>query len=112
MLDSVKYAIGGFAVGAIACFIALAAWLGWQSPSAAEHMAQKYAERAVTKVMTPVCVERFKSLPNAAAELEKFKSIRYMWDRRSAVEKAGWAGKNPSSDLTEKCAEAILQVSL
>lgn len=112
MLDSLKFGLGGFIAGAVACFMALALWQGWKSPSAAEHMAKKYAEEAVVKVMTPVCVERFKSLPNVAEELEKLKAMRYAWDRRSAVEKAGWAGKSPSSALTEECAEAILQVSL
>jgi hypothetical protein len=46
-------------------------------------------ETAVVAVLAPICVEKFPQQTDAAAKLVAFKAPS--WDRRSIIEKGGWA---------------------
>ena len=57
---------------------------GWTLGSAAERMTQERAQTAVVAVLAPICVEKFQHQADASAKVPS-------WDRRSIIEKGGWA---------------------
>src|SRR5207248_6605947 len=87
----VKPAVWGAVVGAIAFTVVGFSSLGWTLGSTAEKMATQRAEAAVVAVLTPICVEKFQQQTDAAAKLVAFNKISSSWDRRSIIEKGGWA---------------------
>src|SRR5260370_11664224 len=54
-------------------------------------MAKEQAQNAVVAVLAPICVEKFQHQADAAAKLIEFKKVSSSWDRRSIIEKGGWA---------------------
>src|SRR5260370_28050344 len=54
-------------------------------------MAKEQAQNAVVAVLAPICVEKFQRQADAATELVEFKKVSSSWDRRSIIEKGGWA---------------------
>ena len=106
--------VGAF-IGAIALAIVGFTQLGWVSADKAESMAQKYAEAAVVKALVPVCVARAQTDPETGPLLQELSGVTSKWDRRSFVEKAGWAkmpGDGTSNkNLAEACADALKQLT-
>src|SRR6266550_8287311 len=89
----VKPAVWGAVVGAVAFTVVGFSSLGWTLGSAAEKMATQRAETAVVAVLAllaPICVEKFQQQTDAAAKLVAFNKAS-SWDRRSLIEKGGWA---------------------
>jgi hypothetical protein len=84
---------------------------GWTLGSTAERMAKERAQTTVVDVLAPVCVERFHHQPDAATKLIEFKKVSSSWDRRSFIEKGGWAtmaGTDaPNSAVVTACAERL-----
>src|ERR1700719_2526971 len=68
-------------------------------------------EAAVVAVLAPICVAKFQQQTHAAAKLVAFNKISSSWDRRSLIEKGGWAtmpGSNtPNSAVASACAEKL-----
>lgn len=54
-------------------------------------MAKERAQTAVVDVLAPICVEKFQRQADAATKLVEFKKASSSWDRRSIIEKGGWA---------------------
>src|SRR5260370_23163574 len=54
-------------------------------------MAKEQAQNAVVAVLAPICVEKFQHQADAATKLVEFKKVSSSWDRRSIIEKGGWA---------------------
>ena len=77
--------------GAIVIMILGFTWFGWILGGTAEKLANQRAETAVVAALTPICVEKFQHQAGAAEKLAEFKKISSSWDRRSAIEKGGWA---------------------
>jgi hypothetical protein len=106
-----KPGILGAFVGAIALAIVGFTQLGWVSASTAESMAIKRADAAVVKALVPVCVARAQMDPETGTMLQELGGVTSKWDRRSFVEKAGWAkmpGDDTSNrDLADACAQAL-----
>jgi hypothetical protein len=98
-------------VGAIALAVVGFSSLEWTLGSTAEKMAAQRAETAVVAVLTPICVEKFRQQPDAAAKLVAFNKISSSWDRRSLIEKGGWAtmpgADKPNSAVVSACAEKL-----
>jgi len=107
----IKPGIFGAVVGAIALAIVGFTSLGWVTSNDAESMALKYADAAVVKALVPVCVARAQMDPETGPLLQELAGKTSKWERRSFVEKAGWA-KMPSDEtfnknLADACAQAL-----
>jgi hypothetical protein len=102
--------LGAF-IGAIALAIVGFTQLGWVTANTAESMALKSADAAVVKALVPVCVTRAQMDPKTGPMLQELGGVTSTWDRRSFVEKAGWAkmpgGEISNSNLAEACAQAL-----
>jgi hypothetical protein len=110
----VKPAVWGAVVGAVAFAVVGFSSLGWTLGSTAEKMATQRAEAAVVAVLTPLCVEKFQQQTDAAAKLVAFNKAS-SWDRRSLLEKGGWATvpgtDKPNSAVVSACAEKLGSVT-
>jgi len=106
----VKAAVWGAVVGAVAFAVVGFSSLGGTLGSTAEKMATQRAEAAVVAVLSPICVEKFQQQTDAAAKLVAFTKIP-SWDRRSLIEKGGWAAvpgtDKPNSAVVSACAEKL-----
>lgn len=83
---------------------------GWTLASTAERMAQERGQTAVVAVLAPICVEKFQHQADASAKLVEFNKVP-SWDRRSIIEKGGWAtmpgNDGPNSAVVTACAERL-----
>ena len=106
----VKPAVWGVVVGAVAFAVVGFSSLGWTLGSTAEKMATQRAETAVVAVLAPICVEKFQQQTDAAAKLVAFNKAP-SWDRRSIIEKGGWATMpgtdKANSAVATACAEKL-----
>jgi hypothetical protein len=106
----VKPAVWGAVLGAVALTIVGFSSLGWTLGSTAEKMATQRAETAVVAVLAPICVEKFQQQTDAAGKLVAFNKAA-SWDRRSLIEKGGWAtfpgAEKPNSAVASACAEKL-----
>jgi hypothetical protein len=104
-------ALWGAAGGALVLAILGFTWFGWVGPDTAETRAKERAEAALVAALTPICLEKFKASPDAAAQFEALEKIQYSWEKGPFVEKAGWATfagtEKPNSEVARACAEAI-----
>ena len=104
----VKPAVWGAVVGAVAFTVVGFSSLGWTLGSTAEKMATQRAEAAA---LAPICVEKFQQQTDAVAKLVAFNKISSSWDRRSLIEKGGWATMpgtdKPNSAVVSACAEKL-----
>jgi hypothetical protein len=105
-----KPAAWGAVAGAIAIMILGFGWFGWTLGSTAEKMANQRTETAIVAALTPICVEKFQHQAGAAEKLAEFKKIS-SWDRRSLIEKGGWAiipgSETSNSAVAAACAEKL-----
>jgi hypothetical protein len=108
---SLKPGIWGAVIGAAAMSVVGFSSFGWTLGSTAERMAKERAQTAVVDVLAPICVERFEHQTDAATKLIEFKKVSSSWDRRSFIEKGGWAtmaGTDaPNSAVITACAERL-----
>jgi multidrug resistance efflux pump len=97
--------------GAIVIMILGFTWFGWMLGSTADKLANQRADTAVVAALTPICVEKFQHQAGAAEKLAEFKKISSSWDRRSAIEKGGWAtspgSETANSAVASACAEKL-----
>lgn len=109
--SSLKPGIWGAVIGAAAISVVGFSSFGWTLGSTAERMAKERAQTAVVDVLAPICVEKFQHQADAAAKLTEFKKVSSSWDRRSFIEKGGWAtvpGTDaPNSAVVTACAERL-----
>jgi hypothetical protein len=109
---SLKPGIWGGVIGAAAISVVGFSSLGWTLGSTADRMAKERAQIAVVDVLAPICVERFQHQTDAATKLIEFKKVSSSWDRRSFIEKGGWAtmaGTDaPNSAVVTACAERLV----
>ncbi len=107
---SLKPGIWGAVIGAAAISVVGFSSFGWTLGSTAERMAKARAQTAVVDVLAPICVEKFQHQADAATKLIEFKKVS-SWDRRSVIEKGGWAtmpGTDaPNSTVATACAERL-----
>jgi hypothetical protein len=106
-----KPGIFGAVIGAITLAIVGFTSLGWVTANTAESMALKRADAAVVQALVPVCVTRAKTDPESASLLQELGGVTSNWDRRSFVEKAGWAkipgDETSNRNLADACAQAL-----
>jgi hypothetical protein len=108
---SLKPAIWGAVIGAVAISVVGFSSLGWTLGSTADRMATERAQTAVVAVLAPICVEKFQHQADAPAKLAEFNKVSSSWDRRSIIEKGGWAtisgSETPNSAVVTACAERL-----
>ena len=107
---SLKPGIWGAVIGAAAISIVGFSSFGWTLGGTAERMATERAQNAVVSVLAPICVEKFRHQVDASTKLIEFNKVP-SWDRRSIIEKGGWATP-PGSDTANSavvtaCAEQL-----
>jgi hypothetical protein len=107
---SLKPGIWGAVIGAVAISVVGFSSFGWTLGTTAERMARERAQTAVVGVLAPICVEKFQHQADASTKLIEFNKVS-SWDRRSIIEKGGWATA-PGSDtansaVVSACAEQL-----
>ena len=107
---SLRPGIWGAVVGAAAISVLGFSSFGWTLGSTAERMAQERGQTAVVAVLAPICVEKFQHQADASARLVELQKVA-SWDRRSIIEKGGWAtmpgNDGPNSAVVTACAERL-----
>jgi hypothetical protein len=108
---SLKPGFWGAVIGAVAISVIGFSSLGWTLDSTAERVAKERAQAAVVGVLAPICVEKFQRQADAATKLVEFNKASSSWDRRSIIEKGGWAtapGTDwPNAAVATACAERL-----
>ena len=103
--ESPKRLLQGAAVGAIATIFIGFTWGGWSLGSTADKMAKERSELAVIAALAPVCADKFRAQPDAAAKTIALSKV-YPWKRAEEFPKGfvTLPGEtNPSSTLADAC---------
>ena len=110
-----KPAAWGAVCGAVALSIVGFSYFGWMLGTTAERNAVARADAAVIAGFVPVCVDRFRQQPDAAAALSRLKGTS-SWQRGDMVERGGWAtipgNDRPNSGLATACAATLANLTL
>ena len=105
-----KPALVGAGAGAIALAIVGFSWGGWMTTATAAKMSDKGSgsTAAVAAALTPYCLA--KADPMAGSVMAELKTAN-SYQRRSIVEKSGWAtplgAESPDRALAETCLDAL-----
>ena len=103
--DSLTRLLQGAAAGAVATIVVGFWWGGWSLGSTAEKMAKERSELAVVAALAPVCADKFRALPDAAAKQVTLSKID-SWKRRDEFPKelVTLPGESyPSAALVDAC---------
>ena len=85
-------------------------WGGWTLGSTADKMAKDQADLAVVTALAPVCADKFRSLPDAAAKTVALSKVD-TWKRTEAFPKelVTLPGEtSPSDALVDACSALLL----
>jgi hypothetical protein len=108
--ESLTRLLQGAAVGAIATIVVGFYWGGWSLGSTAEKMARERSELAVVTALAPVCVDKFRALPDAEAKQVALSKVE-SWKRRDEFPKefVTLPGESyPNSALVDACYTLLL----
>jgi hypothetical protein len=103
--ESLKRLLQGAAAGTVATMIIGFTWGGWSLGSTADKMAKEQSELAVVAALAPVCADRFRALPEAAAKTVALSKLE-SWKRADEFPKelVTLPGEtSPSSALVNAC---------
>lgn len=107
--------VWGAAIGAAALAIVGFSQFGWVLGGTAERMAGDRAQAAVVAGFVPLCVDRFRSQPDAPARLAQLRQTS-SWQRSDFVERGGWAtfpgSARPNAGVATGCADALANQAL
>jgi hypothetical protein len=84
--ESLTRLVQGAIAGAVATMVVGFYWGGWSLGSTADRMAKERAELAVVAALAPVCVDKFRALPDAAAKQAALSKVD-TWKRRDEFPK-------------------------
>jgi hypothetical protein len=108
--ESLKRLLQGAAAGAVATMIVGFSWGGWSLGSTADKMAKEQSNLAVVAALAPVCAEKFRARPDAAAKTIALSKV-YPWNRAKDFPKeiVTLPGETePSSALVDACYALLL----
>jgi hypothetical protein len=109
--ESLTRLLQGAATGAVVTMVVGFNWGGWTLGSAVEKVAKERADSAVIAALAPICVDQFRQVANASANLSELSKISYAWDRGTFIEKGGWAimpgSEKADSEVAKACAETL-----
>jgi hypothetical protein len=103
--ESLTRLVQGAIAGAVATIVVGFYWGGWSLGSTADRMAKERAELAVVAALAPVCVDKFRALPDAAAKQAALSKVD-TWKRRDEFPKelVTLPGESyPSTALVDAC---------
>lgn len=103
--------VQGALVGAVAAIVIGFNWGGWTLGSTAEKNVQEAEQKAMVRVLAPICVDKFQRAADAGPNLEALKKAN-SWKRDEIIEKAGWTkfpGSEPDRKVAEACANLLSQ---
>src|SRR6266446_8254546 len=84
--ESLTRLLQGAAAGAVATMFVGFYWGGWSLGSTADKMAKERSELAVIAALAPVCADKFRALPDAAAKQVALSKVD-AWKRRDEFPK-------------------------
>ncbi|MFO1069870.1 MAG: hypothetical protein U1E14_15235 [Geminicoccaceae bacterium] len=90
----------GVIAGAIAATAVGFGWGGWVTGGTARSMVDNASITARSELVAAICVDRFKALSDAPAQLVTLKAMQ-AWDRGSFIEKGGWAAMPDKAEPTK-----------
>jgi hypothetical protein len=108
--ESLTRLLQGAAVGAVATMIVGFNWGGWSLSSTADKMAKEQSDLAVVRALAPVCADKFRALPDAAAKTVALSKVD-SWKRADEFPKefVTLPGETyPSSALVNACSTLLL----
>ena len=108
--ESLTRLLQGAAAGAVATMVVGFYWGGWSLGSTVDKMAKERSELAVVAALAPVCVAKFRALPDAAAKQVALSKID-SWKRRDEFPKefVTLPGESyPNSALVDACYTLLL----
>jgi hypothetical protein len=108
--ESLTRLVQGAVAGAIATMVVGFYWGGWSLGSTADKMAKERSELAVVAALAPVCVDKFRALPDAEAKQATLAKIE-SWKRRDEFPKelVTLPGESyPNSALVDACYTLLL----
>jgi hypothetical protein len=103
--ESLTRLMQGAAAGAVATMFVGFYWGGWSLGSTADKMAKERSDLAVVAALAPVCVDKFRALPDAEAKQAALSKIE-SWKRRDEFPKelVTLPGESyPSTALVDAC---------
>ena len=103
--ESLKRLLQGAAVGAVATIVVGFYWGGWSLGSTADKMAKEQSNLAVVAALAPVCADKFRAQPEAAAKTVALSKVD-SWKRAEEFSKESVTlpGETyPSSALVAAC---------
>ncbi len=103
--ESLKRLLQGAAAGAVATMFVGFYWGGWSLGSTADKMAKARSELAVVAALAPVCADKFRAQPDAAAKTVAISKVD-AWNRTEDFPKefVTLPGETyPSSALADAC---------
>ncbi len=108
--ESLKRLLQGAAVGAVATIFVGFNWGGWFLGSTAHEMAQEQSKLAVVAALAPVCADKFRAQPDAAAKAIALSKVE-SWKRAEEFPKefVTLPGETyPNSALVDACYALLL----
>jgi hypothetical protein len=103
--ESLKRLLQGAAVGAVATIVVGFNWGGWSLGSTADKMAKEHSKLEVVAALAPVCADKFRAQPDAAAKTVAISKVD-AWNRTEDFPKefVTLPGETyPSSALADAC---------
>ena len=103
--ESLKRLLQGAAAGAIATIFVGFNWGGWSLSSTADKMAKERSDLAVVVALAPVCADKFRAQPDAAAKTVALSKVD-SWKRADEFPKefVTLPGETyPNSALVDAC---------
>jgi hypothetical protein len=103
--ESLTRLLQGAAAGAIVTIVIGFNWGGWSLGSTADKMAKEQSELAVVAALAPVCADKFRAQPDAAAKTVALSKVD-SWNRKDQFPKefVTLPGETyPSSALANAC---------
>lgn len=111
--ESLKRLLQGAAVGAVATIFVGFYWGGWSLGSTTDKIAKMRSDIAVVTALAPVCADKFRALPDAAAKQVALAKVD-SWKRRDEFPKelVTLPGETfPSTALVDACSALCLHRS-
>jgi hypothetical protein len=103
--ESLKRLLQGAVVGAVATIVVGFNWGGWSLGSTADKMAREQSKLAVVAALAPVCADKFRAQPDAAAKTIALSKVD-AWNRTKDFPKefVTLPGETyPNSALVDAC---------
>jgi len=109
--ESRRRLLQGAALGSIVTMVVGFYWGGWITQRSAQDMARLRAENALVTALVPICVDKFRSSANAAANTAELKGARSFM-QGPFIAQGGWATTSgsdaPNTAVADACASALM----